>query len=96
MEQGKDIRINANDSEETMKDIYIYNKVIRRTGRIWLLFLFALVSFPTEAQVTYQRTDSIKICQVLKQADQNTSTLALARQFMNIPYVGQTLEVNDR
>ena len=79
-----------------MKDIYIYNKVIRRTGRIWLLFLFALVSFPTEAQVTYQRTDSIKICQVLKQADQNTSTLALARQFMNIPYVGQTLEVNDR
>lgn len=79
-----------------MKDIYIYNKVIRRTGRIWLLSLFALVSFPTEAQVTYQRTDSIKICQVLKQADQNTSTLALARQFMNIPYVGQTLEVNDR
>lgn len=79
-----------------MKDIYIYNKVISRTGRIWLLFLFALVSFPTEAQVTYQRTDSIKICQVLKQADQNTSTLALARQFMNIPYVGQTLEVNDR
>ena len=79
-----------------MKDIYIYNKVIRRTGRIWLLFLFALVSFPTEAQVTYQWTDSIKICQVLKQADQNTSTLALARQFMNIPYVGQTLEVNDR
>ena len=79
-----------------MKDIYIYNKVIRRTGRILLLFLFALVSFPTEAQVTYQRTDSIKICQVLKQADQNTSTLALARQFMNIPYVGQTLEVNDR
>ena len=79
-----------------MKDIYIYNKVISRTGRILLLFLFALVSFPTEAQVTYQRTDSIKICQVLKQADQNTSTLALARQFMNIPYVGQTLEVNDR
>ncbi len=79
-----------------MKNTYIYNKVKQETGRIWLLLLFILLSFPMEAQVTYQPADSIKICQVLKQVNQHTSILAFARQFMNIPYVGQTLEVNDR
>ena len=79
-----------------MQKTYIYNKVRKMTGRFGHLFLFSLMSFPMEAQVTYQRADSIKICQVLKQADGKTGILALARQFMNIPYVGQTLEVNDR
>lgn len=79
-----------------MKNTYIYNKVKRLTECIWLLLFFILLSSPMKAQVTYQPTDSIKICQVLKQANQHTSILAFARQFMNIPYVGQTLEVNDR
>jgi hypothetical protein len=48
-----------------------------------------------EAQMTYQRADSIKICQVLRQADKQASTLWFARQFIGVPYVAHTLEVND-
>ena len=79
-----------------MRKTYIYNKVMSRVGRMVFLSLFSLLSLPMAAQVTYQRADSIKICQVLKQTDGKAGTLEMARQFMNIPYVGQTLEVNDR
>ena len=47
------------------------------------------------AQTTYQLSDSVKICQLLRQANRETTVLWLARQFMNIPYVAHTLEVND-
>jgi hypothetical protein len=47
------------------------------------------------AQTTYQQADSIKICQLLSQANRETSTLWFARQFLNVPYVAHTLEVND-
>ena len=47
------------------------------------------------AQVTYQRADSIKICQLLGQANRQTSVLWLARQFLDVPYVAHTLEIND-
>lgn len=57
-----------------------------------------LAFFPSivSAQVTFQAADSIKICRLLGQADRQTSTLWLARQFMGVPYVAATLEVNDR
>ena len=47
------------------------------------------------AQTTYQRADSVKICQLLGQANRETSVLWLARQFLGVPYVAHTLEVND-
>ena len=59
-------------------------------------YLFALLPLTTLAQVTYQRVDSTKICKLLRQADRQTTTLWIARQFIGIPYVAHTLEVNDR
>jgi len=47
------------------------------------------------AQTTWQPQDSIRICRLLQQSDRQTSTLWLARQFLNVPYVAHTLEVND-
>ena len=47
------------------------------------------------AQTTYQRADSVKICQLLGQANRETSVLWLARQFLGVPYVAHTLEIND-
>lgn len=47
------------------------------------------------AQTTYQRADSVKICQLLGLANRETSVLWLARQFLGVPYVAHTLEVND-
>ena len=49
------------------------------------------------AQVTYQRVDSVKVCQLLERASQEKGnvTLWLARQFIGVPYVAHTLEVND-
>ena len=48
-----------------------------------------------KAQTTYQQADSLKICQLLRQANRETSVLWLARQFLDVPYVAHTLEVND-
>lgn len=62
------------------------------------LYLFILVwtaVLEAGAQVTYQRADSIKVCQLLRRADKQTSTLWFARQFIGVPYVAHTLEVND-
>lgn len=47
------------------------------------------------AQTTYQQADSLKICQLLQQANRETSILWLARQFLGVPYVAHTLEIND-
>ena len=44
---------------------------------------------------TYQKADSVKICQLLSQANRETSVLWLARQFLGVPYVAHTLEIND-
>ena len=65
-----------------MKRLYIYI--------IGIMFIQGLA-----AQTTYQPADSIKICQLLSQANSETSTLWFARQFLNVPYVAHTLEVND-
>lgn len=47
------------------------------------------------AQTTYQQADSVKICQLLSQANRETPVLWLARQFLGVPYVAHTLEIND-
>ena len=47
------------------------------------------------AQTTYLQADSLKICQLLQQANRETSVLLLARQFLGVPYVAHTLEIND-
>ena len=49
-----------------------------------------------QSQVTYQREDSIRICQLLRQTDTQTTTLWFARQMLGVPYVAHTLEVNDQ
>ena len=64
--------------------------------KICVIFVVWMVVVSVEAQVTYQRADSIKICKLLAQANQQSSTLWFARQFMGIPYVAHTLEVNTR
>jgi len=61
---------------------------------LYLLFLL-LPSAWAEAQVTYQQADSITVCQLLAKAKPTTSTLWFARQFLGVPYVAHTLEVND-
>lgn len=73
-----------------------YNKITMRKVKKLLLFcLLASMPISVGAQVTYQRSDSIKVCRLLQQANRQTSTLWLARQFLNVPYVAATLEVND-
>ena len=59
-------------------------------------YLFTLLPLSSMAQVTFLRADSVKICKVLCQADAKATTLWIARQFMGVPYVAHTLEVNDR
>ncbi len=75
------------------KGINIRNVVVR-----WLtaVCLMALLTSSAMAQVTCQRADSTKICKLLRQADRQTTTLWIARQFMGVPYVAHTLEVNDQ
>ena len=72
---------------------------MNRTNRLarWLvaICLLALLPLSSQAQVTYQYADSVKICKLLRQADSEANTLWIARQFMGVPYVAHTLEVND-
>ena len=65
-----------------MKRLFIYI--------IGIMFVQSLT-----AQTTYQQADSVKICQLLSQANRETPVLWLARQFLGVPYVAHTLEVND-
>ena len=65
--------------------------------RILLLYMMLLMGSLNgwaQQRVTYQRADSLKICRLLHDANQQTTTLWFARQFLNIPYVAHTLEVN--
>ena len=56
-----------------------------------MIFLVALC---VQAQVTYQRQDSLTICRLLQSATPQTGVLTLARHFLGVPYVAHTLEVN--
>lgn len=61
--------------------------------------LYMLLLLPVmwaEAQVTYQQADSITVCRLLAKANTKTSSLWFARQFLGVPYVAHTLEVNDQ
>lgn len=65
--------------------------------RILLLYMMLLMGSLngwSQQRVTYQRADSLKICRLLRDANKQTTTLWWARQFLNIPYVAHTLEVN--
>ena len=65
--------------------------------RILLLYMMLLMGSLngwSQQRVTYQRADSLKICRLLCDANKQTTTLWFARQFLNIPYVAHTLEVN--
>ena len=63
--------------------------------RILVIIIGIVLVQGVTAQTTYQRADSVKICQLLGQANRETSVLWLARQFLGVPYVAHTLEVND-
>ena len=60
-----------------------------------LFYLLLIVSGQLSAQVTYQRADSLELCQLLQQATLQQDVLSLARHFLGRPYVPHTLEVND-
>ena len=65
--------------------------------RILLLYMMLLMGSLngwSQQRVTYQRADSLKICRFLRDANKQTTTLWFARQFLNIPYVAHTLEIN--
>ena len=64
------------------------------TPRI-LLFLIGLLPLGVRAQVTFQPGDSLTVCRLLCEAPQGAGTLWFARQFVGVPYVAATLEVND-
>lgn len=64
-----------------------------RQRLLYILLLLPIVL--AKAQVTYQKADSVTICRLLAQAKSTTSTLWFARQFLSVPYVAHTLEVND-
>ena len=64
----------------------------------FLSFVFCLLfSFSAEA-VTYTKEDSIRVVQLLQEGSLQPSTdnlvLYYARQFLDVPYVGHTLDVN--
>ena len=63
--------------------------------RTLLISLLLLIVGSTHAQVTYISADSLTICRLLDKDDSTTSTLWFARQFLGVPYVAHTLEVNN-
>lgn len=66
------------------------------TRTSFVILQLCLLPLSLWAQATWQQADSVRICRVLQQAGPQTTTLWLARQFMGVPYVAHTLEVNDR
>lgn len=78
-----------------MMEININNKVWSMGKVLLPFYLLTFLPFISIAQTTYQHADSVKICQLLAQANRETSVLWLARQFLGVPYVAHTLEVND-
>ena len=61
-----------------------------------LYILLLLPAVWAKAQVTYQKADSVTVCSLLAKANTKTSTLWFARQFLGVPYVAHTLELNDK
>ena len=64
--------------------------------RVYIYIIGVMLTMGVQAQTTYHRADSIKICQLLQEASRHASPLWFARQFLGVPYVAHTLEVNDK
>lgn len=62
---------------------------------ICIILLGCASILSAQTTVTYERQDSMTICRLLQQSSKKTDVLWLARQFLGIPYVAHTLEVND-
>jgi hypothetical protein len=65
-------------------------------NKLLIIFILSIITLsPSKAKegVTYTAADSIRIVKLLRSGQ--TSTLYFARQFLGIPYVAHTLEVND-
>lgn len=63
--------------------------------RLFIYIIGIMLVQGLTAQTTYQQADSVKTCQLLSQANRETPVLWLARQFLGVPYVAHTLEIND-
>lgn len=62
----------------------------------WIMgCLLTLCSVSVVGQ-TYQKSDSVAICRLLREAPQDANTLWFARHFLGKPYVAYTLEVNEQ
>ncbi len=73
-----------------------YNKVkVGLKGFLLFCFLILLPS-TASAQVTYERADSITICKLLQKVHRQSPVLSIAREFLGVPYIAHTLEVNNR
>ena len=59
-----------------------------------ILTMIFLAALTVQAQVTYERKDSMTICRLLQTTTPQTDVLTLARHFLGVPYVAHTLEVN--
>ncbi len=65
--------------------------------RVLIACLLGIVQLSVSAQVQYQREDSIRVMQLLDEAPRNGNLLVhFARQLLDVPYVGHTLEPNDK
>lgn len=65
--------------------------------RVLIACLLGIVQLSVSAQVQYQREDSLRVMQLLDEAPRNGNLLVhFARQLLDVPYVGHTLEPNDK
>ena len=63
--------------------------------RLFIYIIGIMLVQGLTAQTSYQQADSVKTCQLLSQTNRETPVLWLARQFLGVPYVAHTLEIND-
>ena len=69
-----------------------------KKGLLYLIVLVMLGCVQTlsaQTAVTYKREDSLTVCRLLQKSSRSVDVLSLARQFIEVPYVAHTLEVND-
>lgn len=74
---------------------FIYNVHARGMMVAAIVFMLSCFRpFSLQAQVTYERQDSLTVCRLLQKSHRQTDVLTLARHFLGVPYVAHTLEVN--
>lgn len=67
----------------------------RKRFTILCVMLVIALTMPAQETITYQRKDSLKVCRLLRECGRKADVLWFARQFIGIPYVAHTLEMND-